>query len=166
MPRVCLALVRFCLSAWVGIATFFVVLVIELRQSELFPETIKFNHPKVLFPLYYGFEFGLLGLALAAAAVCAWSVKVAVGKQRMLFAMVLAGILLAGCDYGFIYRPLFEMMQGAETGPGGLPLLPPRFHELHRTSRWLNEGILVLTALGALLSLGTRSPADTAEPRP
>ncbi len=165
MQRVCLALIRFCLSAWVGIAIFFVVLVIELRQSELFPEPIKFNHPKVLFPLYYVFEFGLLGCALAAAAICAFCAKAAVGKQRALVAIVLAGLVLAGCDYGFIYRPLVDMMQGAETGPAGLPLLPPKFHELHRMSRWLNEGILALTALGALLSLGIRSQAGSDERR-
>lgn len=165
MQRVSLALVRFCLSAWVGIATFFVVLVIELRQSELFPEPIKFNHPKVLFPLYYGFEFGLLGTALVGAAACAWSSKGAAGRWRALFGVVLAGLLLAGCDYGFIYRPLVDMMQAAKTGETGLPLLPPKFHELHRSSRWLNEGILTLTALGALLSLGIRSHVGSDEPR-
>ena len=69
MQRACLASLRFCLSAWVGIEVFFVAVILNLRSSELFYRMSKFNHPKVLFPLYYTFEFALLGSALACAAV-------------------------------------------------------------------------------------------------
>jgi len=157
--RACLGLVRFCLSAWVGIAAFFVVLVIELRQSELFPETIKLNHPRVLFPLYYGFEFGLLGTALICAAAYAWGAKAGAGRRRALFGLVFAAVLLAACDYGIIYRTLVEMMQTAQLGETGLPQLPARFHELHRMSRWINEAVLALTGAAAVLSLSFERPA-------
>ena len=159
MQRACLGLVRFCLSAWVGIATFFVVLVIELRQSELFPETIKFNHPRVMFPLYYGFEFGLLGTALICAAACAWSAKAGAGRRRTLFGLVFAAVLLAACDYAIVYRTLIDIMQTAQLGETGLPQLPPRFHELHHISRWINEAVLALTGAGAVLSLSFERPA-------
>lgn len=152
MSRVCLGLVRFSLCAWLGIATFFVVLVIELRQSELFAERAKFDHPRVLFPLYYGFEFALLGTALLAAAAYAWSAKPA-RRKLALVAAVVAAVLLAVCDYGLIYRTLLGMMDAAALGPSEIPQLPARFHELHHMSRWINEAILALTAAAAVLAL-------------
>lgn len=152
MSRVCMGLVRFCLCAWLGIATFFVVLVIELRQSELFAEGAKFNHPRVLFPLYYGFEFALLGVALLGAAAYAWSARPA-RRRLALLAAIVAAVLLAACDYGLIYRTLLGLMDAAAAGASEIPQLPARFHELHRSSRWINEVILVLTAAGAVLAL-------------
>src|SRR5262249_15835100 len=137
---------------WLGIATFFVVLVIELRQSELFEERAKFDHPRVLFPLYYGFEFALLGTALAGAAAYSWSAKPARRKAALL-ATGAVGLVLAVCDYGFIYRTLVVMMEAAAAGRSEIPHLPARFHDLHRMSRWINEAILALTAAGAVLAL-------------
>ena len=158
MRSVCLSFVRFCLAAWVGIAIFFVALVIELRQSNLFPEPIKFNHPRVLFPLYYGFEFGLLGTALVAAAVCAWSGTAGAARRRALLGLILVAILLAVCDYGLVYGALVDMMSAAPPDMQHPPVLPPKFHELHKISRWLNGCILILTAAGALLSLRADRP--------
>src|SRR5436190_4780583 len=69
MSRFLLALLRLCLGAWVGTGCFFVAVIIALRRSELFEESAKLNHAKVLFPLYYWFLFSLLTTALVAGVL-------------------------------------------------------------------------------------------------
>jgi len=150
MHRTCLLLLRFCLSAWAGIAIFFVVEVIELRQSNLFGEETKFNHPKVLFPLYYGFEFALLGAAGLCAAMLLGSRELGRGRKLALLALVLGACALAVWDYGAIYRDLMTMMEATP--------LPSAFHALHRLSRNFNGTILGLTVAGALVALWPTAP--------
>jgi hypothetical protein len=152
MHRTCLMIMRFCLSAWAGIAIFFVVAVIELRQSNLFGEETKFNHPKVLFPLYYGFEFSLLGAAAICAMVLVGSRELGRRRKVTLLGLVLGACALAVWDYGPIYRELMAMMESTP--------LPPAFHALHRLSRNFNGTILGLTVAAALVALWpTRPPA-------
>lgn len=141
-----LAILRFCLAAWVGIAVFFVMVVIDLRQSNLFAEETKFDHPKVLFPLYYAFEFATLGPALVCAVVGVWNVRVGRARRYALLLLVSFALALALWDYGMIYRDLLEMMNGS------LPL-PPEFHSLHRLSRRMNEVIVIAVAASAVLAL-------------
>jgi hypothetical protein len=146
MPRTCLAFLRFCLSAWVGIAIFFVAVVINLRQSELFPAQVKFDHPRILFPLYYSFEFALLGTALLCALGCIAHPHFGGGRKTTLLALLITAVALAVWDFARIYQPLIAMMA---TKP-----LPAEFESLHRLSRWLNGAILALSFIAAWLSLG------------
>jgi hypothetical protein len=152
MPRICLAFLRFCLSAWVGIAVFFVVVVINLRQSELFPAQVKFDHPRILFPLYYSFEFALLGTALLCALGCVAHSHFSRGRKATLLVLLTAAVALAVWDFARIYQPLIAMMA---TKP-----LPAEFDSLHRQSRWLNGAILALSFIAAWLALGPDKPTE------
>ncbi|MGE5195359.1 MAG: hypothetical protein ACM3U2_22930 [Deltaproteobacteria bacterium] len=156
MQRVCLAFLRFCLSAWVGIAIFFVMVVIELRHSKLFDDEVKFNHPRILFPLYYGFEFALVGTAL----VCAWAglgnARIARVRRFSTLALVGAAVGIAIWDYAVVYRTLVGMM--------ATNVLPADFVGLHQQSRWLNAAGLVFSALAAILALWPVTSSEAEAP--
>ncbi|HEY3967135.1 MAG TPA: hypothetical protein VGM05_21425 [Planctomycetaceae bacterium] len=154
MQRLLLSILRFCLSAWVGIAIFFVVLVIDLRQSELFTPETKFEHPKVLFPLYYAFEFVLLVPALACACAGLWNSNIGRGRRIAILQLLIVATALAAWDFGLIYQKLIEMMASSTS-------LPAEFHSLHRMSRWLNEAMLTAcVAATVLASLPEKSRSD------
>jgi hypothetical protein len=141
-----LAMLRFCLSAWVGIAVFFVMVVLDLRHSDLFNQAVKFNHPKVLFPLYYEFAFVLLGSAFVLAFAGLWSATTGRLLRCLRVAFVSAALGIALLDYSFVYRRLVAMM-AAEQIPAA------RFVLLHEKSRLLNAivlGFSVLTTIAAL----------------
>jgi len=150
MQRVCLAVLRFCLCAWAGVAVFFVMVVIDLRQSELFPDdAVKDNHPKVLFPLYYGFEFSLLGTALLCATSGLGNGRIAKRRRYAIWLIILAAVGVATWDYATVYRPLLELMA---TRPR-----PPGFWSLHRLSEYLNSAVLGMTILAAAVALWSES---------
>jgi hypothetical protein len=146
MHRVCLFLLRFCLSAWVGIAIFFVTLVIDLRQSELFSDETKFEHPKVLFPVYYRFEWALLIPSFVCACASMWNENIGRGRRIALLQFVIIATALAAWDFGLIYQKLGEMMAAP-------PPLPVEFHSLHRASRWVNATVLAACGAAAVLAL-------------
>ena len=154
MSRTCLAFLRFCLSAWVGIAVFFVLVVINLRQSKVFSDTALLEHPRILFPLYYSFEFALLGTALLCALGCIAHPNFSRGRKATLLGLLTAAVALAVWDFARIYQPLIAMMA---TKP-----LPVEFDSLHRLSRWLNGGILAFSFIAAWLSLGADKPQPEA----
>jgi hypothetical protein len=136
---------RFALAAWVGIGTFFVLTVINLRQSTLFDEPTKLNHPRVLFPLFYGCEFTLLAVTLACS-FAAWRHPAAHRRAfRVHLAIVAAVLLLAAVDYFAVYLPLDRMI--------GVSPLPSEFRTYHRASMWINGMTLVLSICAASLSL-------------
>jgi hypothetical protein len=146
MQRTFLSILRFCLSAWVGIAIFFVVLVIDLRQSRLFTPETKFEHPKVLFPLYYTFEFALLAPALVCGCAGLWNSNIGRGRRISILQLLIVATALAVWDFGLIYQKLIEMMSSSAP-------LPAEFHALHRMSRWLNEAMLTACAAAIVLAL-------------
>jgi hypothetical protein len=151
MQRICLAILRFCLSAWVGIAIFFVMIVLGLRHSDLFIDEVKFNHPKVLFPLYYGFAFVLLGLAFVGALAGLRSAATHILLRLARAAFVGAALGIALLDYQFVYRPLAEMM-AAQQVPAA------RFVLLHEKSRLLNAVVLGFSVLAAIAALWPEGP--------
>ncbi|MBS0261414.1 MAG: hypothetical protein JSS02_05610 [Planctomycetes bacterium] len=146
MSRVCLSILRFCLSAWLGIATFFVMLVIDLRQSNLFSPETKFDHPQVLFPLYYKFEFSLLIPALLCGVVLLWHSGIGRGRRIAILQLIIVAVGLAMWDYTNVYPRLLELM--AARG-----VMPVEFHSLHRMSRWLNEALVVACGVATILAL-------------
>ena len=145
MQRVCLAFLRFCLAAWVGIATFFVMVVMGLRQSELFNDAAKFNHPKILFPLYYSFEFATLGTALVCTLAGMGNARIARARRFAALVFVGAAVGLALWDYAVVYRTLADMMAAN--------VLPAEFKGLHEQSRWLNAAVLGFSTIAAILAL-------------
>jgi hypothetical protein len=146
MQRTCLALLRFALSAWVGIAIFFVTVILGLRQSELFDRLSKFNHPKVLFPLYYGFEFTLLGIALICAAAGLWTAAAGAARRYLLLALVGASFAVALLDYAVVYRELVKILADPEVIPAA------QFAARHQASRRLNEAMLAFSIAAAIVA--------------
>jgi len=156
MQRVCLAFLRFCLAAWVAIAIFFVMVIIELRHSKLFDDEVKFNHPKILFPLYYSFELALLGTALVCAGAGLGNARIARARRIATLAFVGAAVSLAVWDYAVVYRTLVEMM--------ATNVLPADFIALHQQSRWLNAAGLGLSAVATILALWPETLDDAGAP--
>jgi hypothetical protein len=141
MMRFWLMLSRLCLSAWVGIASFFVVVLINLRGSPLFSDETKLAHPRVLFPWFYQFEFWLLGIALATGLLAHHRAIGRNGRRRLALALVAVGLLLGAVDYFAVYRPLLLMIEQ--------PTRPPEFATYHEWSRWLNQANLLMCAVAA-----------------
>jgi hypothetical protein len=156
MAGVFAMLSRLCLSAWVGVASFFVVVIISLRGSPLFSDETKLAHPKVLFPLFYTFEFALLGIALGAGL---FADRLSSSRRRHIrisLALVASALLLGLGDYFAIYRPLAAMIE--------MPIRPPGFTPYHEWSRWLNMANLLvcITAGGMMLwPEGTEKPSPS-----
>jgi len=146
MQRMCLALLRFALSAWVGISLFFVTVILSLRYSNLFTDPVKFNHPKVLFPLYYSFEFTLLGIALFCAVAGIWNAAAGLIRRYLLLALVGASFAMALLDYTVIYRELVTIMADPEAIPAA------QFVAHHQASRRLNEALLALSIAATIVA--------------
>lgn len=143
MRHLCLSVARFCLCFWAGAATFFVFLVTDLRRSELFTESTKLNHPRVLFPLFYRFEFILLTIALVCGIV---GILGRGGRSRTYLASLLCiagALLLAGGDYLWVYGPLQEMLP--------METRPANFQTYHWASMTVNAAGLLLSLTGAWL---------------
>lgn len=145
MARFWLTLSRMCLAAWVGIASFFVVVLISLRGSPLFSDDAKLAHPKVLFPLFYAFEFWLLGIAFAAGLLATRYLVDRCRRRRIAMALMAVALLAATIDYFVVYRPLAAMIE--------MPVRPAEFAAYHEWSRWLNLASLVVCAVAAMLVL-------------
>ena len=145
LSRFALLLSRFALAAWVGMGTFFVLAVINLRQSTLFDESTKLNHPRVLFPLFYGCEFTLLAVALAGGFVALRHPIAGRSAFRAHLGILSLVLALAIADYFAVYLPLDHMI--------GLSPLPTEFRAYHRASMWINGVSLALSMCAATLSL-------------
>lgn len=145
MRQLALVAARFCISAWVGVATFFVTVVIQLRGSPLFTDPIKLNHPKVLFPLFYGFEFGLLGVAFAGAAVGCVLSAARPHRDRLFLGLIVLALGIGIVDWYWIYRPLAVMLDSG--------VLPENFRAYHTASRWLNTAALGVAVVAAGIGL-------------
>lgn len=143
MPRLCLMLCRLSLAAWFGAAVLFLGIVFGLRNSTLFSDDVRFNHPRVLFPLYYSLELPLLAVATIAAWLGVRSVSIPAKHSSLLAVAVLStfALILALIDFAVVYRPLSEMLESQ--------VLNMRFTPLHHASRWINAAVLLLSGLGA-----------------
>jgi hypothetical protein len=112
----------------------------------LFDNKAKFHHPLVLFPLYYGFEFSLLGTALVCAFAALWNATMAVIRRFALLALVGFTLGMATLDYTLVYRRLAAMMAA--------PVIKAaEFVMLHQRSRLLNEMVLGLSIVAAIVAL-------------
>src|SRR4051794_15504880 len=117
MNSFCLLLSRFCLAAWVGAATFFFVMLVDLRQSKLFDKPTMDNHAKVLFPAYYRSELAIAGAALATTLAATRHPALRRTQYAWQVGLMLAATVLGVVDYFGIYLPLSAMLE--------LPAFPP-----------------------------------------
>jgi hypothetical protein len=110
----------------------------------LFDPDVMRNHPKVLFPLFYGFEFSLLGTALASGLAARGRSVAGNTRYRLGLSLLALALVIATVDYFAIYRPLAEMI--------ARPSLPSEFAAYHTWSMWMNVASLVLCAAAAVLA--------------
>lgn len=136
---------RFCLAAWFGAATFFVLTIMDLRGSPLFDDVTKLNHPRVLFPLFYGCEFGFLGLGAVCSFGAMRNPAARRGASCAAFMLTLLAMCLAIGDFLWIYVPLDRMI--------GESPLPPQFRAYHQASMIVNAVGWLLTLAAAILAL-------------
>jgi hypothetical protein len=143
MKTLCLMLARFCLSAWVGAASLFVVTgVAEVRHPD-FDSATRDELAKIRFPRYYEFGFGLVGLGLILGMAARR--HPALGRRRGIafLGLTAAALLVMIADYLWIYSPLAAMLlQEAR---------PANFHDYHNASMWINTASLSLALISALL---------------
>ncbi|MDB4638033.1 MAG: hypothetical protein P8M30_20855 [Planctomycetaceae bacterium] len=130
MSNFCLALCRFCLSAWLGAAALFVTAGVAEIQSNKFDSATVNDLVAARFPHYYNFGFSLVILALVGSVLArknpAWSEKRSSGVACiMLFVFMLMLV-----DYMTVFLPLLKMMSK--------PTLSGDFYESHQASKYLN----------------------------
>lgn len=143
MPRICLTIARFTLSAWIGAAALFVVTSISEQRSTTFGSDMKNVLAVLRFPSYYWFGFILVGVGLLSGAI-----GVDRHRQRrrwlaIIGCLVLALVLMV-TDYVAIYSPLFAIV----TDPSGVR--DTRFLELHRGSEQINAVDVTLCLIAAI----------------
>lgn len=155
-PRVLVTISRLCITVWFGASLFFVSIVIGLRGSPLFTDETKLSHPKVLFPLFYTFEFWLLGGALLFGVAALWNPTARTKTQRAYLVFVGLALLVALGDYFAIYRPLDAMLDMSK--------LPAEFRTYHVLSRWVNTAGVLFCGAASLIGLWPASH-DTQQPR-
>lgn len=144
MRKACLLLARFCLSAWVGAATLFVVNGIQQVRVHEFDSAIKDRLALVRFPAYYLLGFALVGLSLACLAALWRSSLLSRGRHALATLLVVISLGVMACDYVLVYKPLERMV----TPPGGAK--PAEFVALHRRSEQVNTlhvGLCLLAAV-------------------
>lgn len=143
MSRLCLMLCRLCLAAWFGAGVLFLGIVLGLRNSLLFSDEVRFNHPRVLFPPYYSLELPLLIVATLTACLAVKTNTSATGRKSLVVVAVFSTVALAGAliDYVAVYRPLSAMLESQ--------VLTQQFVTLHHASRWINTAVLLLCGLAA-----------------
>ena len=151
MKSLALLLSRVCLAAWVGASIFFVFVLLDLRQSTLFDDQTKNDHPKILFPLYYKCELGMMGAALVAAAVAGSHPAVHRKAHRVQLALMCVALAIAVADYFFVYGPLTEMLS--------MNARDATFRTYHLLSVWLNMANLAFWTAAALIALWPAPPS-------
>jgi hypothetical protein len=143
MRKACLLLARFCLSAWVGAATLFVVNGIQQVRVREFDSAVKDRLALARFPAYYLFGFALVGLSLACLAALWRSSVPARGRLVLATLLVATSLGIMACDYVLVYKPLERMV----TSPRGAK--PAEFVALHQRSKQVNSlhvGLCLLAA--------------------
>lgn len=150
MQRFCLAVLRFSLSAWVGIAVFFVVTVLDAMDAVLTsvqPDRIYTFNTTFFLPPYFRNAYILLGTAFTCAFLGLWNVRTGLLRRyaTLLFAFAALGIVVL--DYAMAYRRLIEIL----AMPTAIPA--SEFVMLYRQSRLLKGVVLGVSIVAASLAL-------------
>jgi hypothetical protein len=162
MQRICLAVLRFCLCTWVGVALFFAVSVLEVLDALLTdrPPMNRFSHPGFFLPPYFGFAFTCLGVALACAAVSLWNARIGLLRRWAIVACVAFALGMVAVDFAYVYRDLVAMFH-----PDVTMIKASDAVRLFQLSRSLKRGALVLSIGAALLAIWPEMPGDPPERR-
>ena len=151
MQRFVLAALRSCLSVWVGVAMYFVVVVVNVMESVLSdppPALNKFNNPTSVLPHYYQFAFPLLGLALLCGFVSLWNARIGLVRRWATLLFVLVAFGMVALDHAYIYRNLAEIFASDATTVNANQVVA-----LYQLSRLLKGAILSVSLVAAILAI-------------
>lgn len=147
LPRVGMALARFCLAAWIGAAVLFVIVGVREVLVPEFTSEVKDRLVMLRFPAYYLAGASLLGVAFAATGLVS-AQRASRGLWIAMVMLLLAGGLMAA-DYVWIYSPLAAML----TPPG--QTRTAAFVTLHHWSMRINTVHLAACFIAAMVLLFT-----------
>ncbi|MEI8018778.1 MAG: hypothetical protein WCH39_11315 [Schlesneria sp.] len=152
LARLGLFLARFCLSAWIGAASLFVIVGVTEVTRGNFDLKTKDVLVALRFPAFYLCGVTLVSLGLLGAWVAGNSDLFP--RKRRITTLVLLAIVLAviAVDYATIYLPLLQMVT-----PPGQPK-SDRFVTYHTASKWINLTGLVFCMIAAVLVNWPASP--------
>lgn len=152
LPRLGLFLARFCISAWIGAASLFVVVGVAEITRGGFDSATKDSLVAIRFPAFYLCGATLVTLAWLGCWLAGHSTWFS--RRRRMASLILLAIVLAlmVADYVWIYLPLLQMV----TPPGQAK--PDSFRSYHEASKWINlAGLLI----GLFVAILVNWPANT-----
>ena len=157
LARIGLFLARFCLSAWIGAATLFVIVGVTEVTRGNFDSTTKDVLVAVRFPAFYACGATLVSLGLFGAWIAGNS-ELFPGKRRISALVLLVLVLsIMAVDYFSIYLPLVQMVT-----PPGQPRAA-RFVAHHSASKWINLFGLILCFIATALVNWPTTPSRCTE---
>jgi hypothetical protein len=125
----------------------FVITSVAEQRHQQFDSVIRDQLATIRFPLYYLFGGICLATAISASALGAFLSQRCVRKPMLLIcALTILSAAIAVMDYGWVYRPLQELIT-----PPGL-VRTEQFITLHQRSRLINEVHLSLALLAAIIA--------------
>ena len=154
VSRVGLLFARFCLSAWVGAATLFVIVGVTEVTRGNFDLKTKDILVALRFPAFYVCGMTLVSLGLLGTWFAGNSDSFS--RKRRIITLVLLVIVLSvmAVDYFSIYQPLVQMVT-----PPGQPKTT-RFVTYHLASKWINLfGLIVCFIASVLVNWPTNPPS-------
>jgi hypothetical protein len=147
IPRVFLTILRFSLSAWLGMALYFNLVVLDLLDTAVTERYTKYNDPMVFLPAYHGLALVLLGAALTGALAGFRNPRIGPVRKWVTFLFVLAAFAVALIDYTFVYRRIAGILKT----PNAIPAA--QMVDLYQRSRSLKETVLMLSAAATIVAL-------------
>ncbi|HSG70419.1 MAG TPA: hypothetical protein VLA12_08385 [Planctomycetaceae bacterium] len=152
MKTISLMLARFCLCAWFGAATLFVVTAIAEVSHPTFDSATRDELAKLRFPQYYTFGFTLVCLGLVFGWVARKHPVLGERRMKVFFALTIVALLMMVADYFWIYSALVSML--------ALSARPANFHSYHKASMYINSASLALVLVSSLLISWSGRRAD------
>lgn len=147
MQRIGLALLRFCLCTWVGVAIFFFVAVLNVVESMVYdrPPLSRFSHPTYFLPYYFGFAFPFLGVAFLCAFGALWNARLGLLRRWATLLLVTLTLAIVAADYAIVYRNLVAMFGG----PGANQLVASKVLALYDFTRLLKAAVMGVSVVAA-----------------
>jgi len=140
-----LFLARFCIAAWIGAATLFVVVGVREVTRGAFDAATKDTLVAIRFPAFYVFGSALVGAGWLGTILAGRSAQLPRGRRLVSLILLFCVLILMAVDYLWIYQPLLQMV----TPPGQAK--PSTFVAYHDASKWINLGELALCLVVAML---------------
>jgi hypothetical protein len=164
MQRIGLALLRFCLCTWVGVAIFFYVAVLSVVESMVYdtPPLSRFSRPTYFLPYYFGFAFPLLGVAFLCAFGALWNARLGLFRRSTTLLLVALALGMVAADYTMVYRILVAML----SGPGANQLVASKVLALYDFNLLLKATVMGISVVAASFAVWPEISGDLPARRP